>query len=143
MGRQSTRHARESGEPPLWRHFVRAQIILRRNSESVCDAIKKCEHRSDVNRFGDLILAPPGIAQFLNVGVRGAGSALRHFLNIVQQHALRRRKPGLVELAFQNRRNALIGGSLNTQEVGMGIQSIRAPIQKGDVARDHLLVAAR
>ena len=75
--------------------------------------------------------------------MRGAGSALRHFLDVVQQLALRRRKPGFVELAFQNRCNTLIGGSLNTQEVGMGIQSIRASIQERNVAGDHLLVAAR
>jgi hypothetical protein len=142
MGWQSTSHARGLAEPALRRQFIRAQVILRRNAESIRNAIKKCEHRRDVNRLGDLILAPSGITQFLHVGVRGAGSAFGHFLDVVEQHTLGRRKPGFVKLAFQNRRNALTGGSLNTQEVGMRVQSIRAAVQKRNVAGDHLLVAA-
>ncbi len=38
---------------------------------------------------------------------------------------------------------ALIGGSLNPQEVSMTVQSIRAPIQIGNVAGDHLFVPPR
>jgi hypothetical protein len=37
----------------------------------------------------------------------------------------------------------LIVGSLNTQEVGVAVQSIRTPVQVGDVAGDHFLEAAR
>jgi hypothetical protein len=48
-----------------------------------------------------------------------------------------------MEFAFQNCSYALIGGSLNTQEVSVAIESIRAAIEKGNVAGDHLLVTAR
>jgi hypothetical protein len=61
---------------------------------------------------------------------------------VVEQGTFGRRESRLIEFAFENRRNALIGGSLNTQEVGVAVESIRAPVQKRDVARDHFLVAA-
>jgi hypothetical protein len=52
------------------------------------------------------------------------------------------REAGFIEFAFQNCSYALIVGSLNTQEVGVAVQSIRAAIEEGNVAGDHLLVAA-
>ena len=59
------------------------------------------------------------------------------------QGALRRGQARLVQLAFENRRYAFIGCSLNPQEVSMAVQSIRTPVQVGDIAGDHLFVAAR
>ena len=56
--------------------------------------------------------------------------------------ALRRGQASFVQLAFENRRYALISRSLNTQEVGVAVQSIRAPVQKGNVTGNHFLVAA-
>jgi hypothetical protein len=55
---------------------------------------------------------------------------------------LRRSEAGFVEFAFQNCRNALVSGSLNTQEVSVAVQSIRTAVQVADIAGDHLLVAA-
>jgi hypothetical protein len=55
---------------------------------------------------------------------------------------LGQRQAGFIELAFEDCRNALIGGSLNTQEVGVAVQSIRALVQKGNVTGNHFLVAA-
>jgi len=42
-------------------------------------------------------------------------------LDIIQQEALRHAKAGVVQLAFENCGYALIGGSLNTQEVSMTV----------------------
>src|ERR1039457_3052098 len=56
---------------------------------------------------------------------------------------LRRSQASLVELAFQNRRNCSIIGSLNPQEVSVAVQSIGTAVQVGDVAGDHLLVPPR
>jgi hypothetical protein len=54
----------------------------------------------------------------------------------------RRSQVGLVDLALQYGGYALFVGSLNTQEVGMTVQSIRTAVEIGNVAGDHLLVAA-
>jgi hypothetical protein len=56
---------------------------------------------------------------------------------------LGRRQAGLIEFALQNCGDASIGGSLNTQEVSVAVESIGAAIEEGNVAGDHLLVAAR
>src|ERR1017187_7323308 len=56
---------------------------------------------------------------------------------------LRRSQASLVELAFQNRRNCLIIGSLDPQEVSVAVQSIGTAVQVGNVAGDHLLVPTR
>jgi hypothetical protein len=65
---------------------------------------------------------------------------IRYQLNVAQKGALRRRQARFVELALQNRRDAFISGSLNPQEEGVAVQSIRTAVQVGDVARNHLLV---
>jgi hypothetical protein len=49
----------------------------------------------------------------------------------------------LIQLALENCRCALIGCSLNPQEVGVAVQSIWAPVQVRDVARDHFFVPSR
>jgi hypothetical protein len=123
--------------------FSRREVILGGNAERIRHAVEERKHCRDVNRFRNLFLAPACIAQFLNVLVRGLIGGLCYQLNIIEQSAFRRRKPGLLEFALENRIDALITGSLNTQEVGMAVQSIRAPVQVGDVTRNHLLVAAR
>jgi hypothetical protein len=56
---------------------------------------------------------------------------------------LGRSQSGFVKLAMQNRLHAFFVGSLNTQEVSVAVQSIRTPVQVGNIASDHLLVAAR
>jgi hypothetical protein len=89
-----------------------------------------------------LIFLPSGGAQFLNVRVGGARGIPRNLLDINQQSAFGGRQAGLIEFAFQNCSYALIGGSLNTQEVSMAVESIGAAIEERDVAGDHLLVAA-
>jgi hypothetical protein len=65
-----------------------------------------------------------------------------HKLDVIHQSALRASQARFIELAFQNCFHAFVGCSLNTQEVGVAVQSIRALIQEGDVACDHLLVPA-
>ena len=54
-----------------------------------------------------------------------------------------RGQAGLVDLALQDSGYTLIVGSLNTQEVGMTVQSIWTTVEVGNITGDHLLVAAR
>ena len=68
---------------------------------------------------------------------------MRNQFHIFQQDALGCRKARFVKLAFDDCFYRLIGCSLNPQEVGMAVQSIRTPVQIRDVASDHLFVAAR
>jgi hypothetical protein len=118
------------------------EIILRRNAKCVGDAIEEGKHRGDVNRFGNLVFAPSGIAEPLDVGVRGLRGGKSNFFYVVEQGALGGRKTCVVELTLENCLYAFIGGPLNTQEVSVGVQSIRAAVEEGNVAGDHLFVAA-
>jgi hypothetical protein len=68
---------------------------------------------------------------------------VRNQFHIFQQDALGCRKARFVKLAFDDCFYRLIGCSLNPQEVGMAVQSIRTPVQIRDVASDHLFVTAR
>ena len=63
-------------------------------------------------------------------------------LDVIEQAALRQSQAGFIQFAFENRGYAVIGGSLNTQEVSVAVQSIGTPIEVRDVAGDHLFVAA-
>jgi hypothetical protein len=74
--------------------------------------------------------------------MRGARGIARNLLHVVKQDALGRRQPSLVEFAFENCSNALIGGSLYTQEVGVRVKSIGALVQEADVTRDHFFLPA-
>jgi hypothetical protein len=118
------------------------QIILRGNSKGVCHSVEESEHGCDVNGFGNLIFAPACVAQFLNIFRSGTVSGIGDLLNVVEQQALGGREAGFVEFTLENCAYALIIGSLNTQEVGVAVQSIRTAIDVGDVTGDHLLVAA-
>ena len=61
--------------------------------------------------------------------------------HIFQQSALRRRESRFVKLAFDDCFYTLIGCSLDPQEVGVAVQSIRTPVQIRDVTGNHLLVS--
>jgi hypothetical protein len=126
----------------LGRDFAGGEVIHGGDAEGVGYSIEEGEHGGDVDGFGDLIFGPAGVAQLLDVGSGGAGGGLGDQFHVVEQDALGERQAGFVELAFENRGNALIGGSLDTQEVGVAVESIGAAIEVGDVAGDHLLVAA-
>lgn len=62
---------------------------------------------------------------------------------VVEQRAFGGRKAGFVELARDDGRYALFGGSLDTQEVGVAVQSILAAVEAGDPTGEEFLVAAR
>ena len=127
----------------LRRHSSQHQIILRGHAEGICNPIEEGEHRDDVHRFRDLIFTPSRVAQLLHILGRGAVRLLRNQRCVVQQSALGGRKPCAVKIPLLNRFYCLITGSLNPQEVGMAVQSIRASVQIRHVARDHFLMSSR
>jgi hypothetical protein len=114
-----------------------------KNTECVCNAIEESEQRCDVYSFGNLSFFPSCKAQLLNIFGGGSVSSLGDQFRIVQQGALGWRKAGFVKLAFDDCCYTLIGCSLDPQEVGMAVHSIRTPVQIRDVAGDHLFVAAQ
>jgi hypothetical protein len=74
--------------------------------------------------------------------VGGSVGGVGYQFHIVQQSTLRRGKTRFVRLAFDGCFYALLGCSLDPQEVGMAVQSIRTPVQIRNVAADPLFVAA-
>lgn len=134
----------ESGKPePSGSHPAQLQVILLRNPKRVGDPVEECKHRGDVDRLGNLVLAPARSAQLLNVFAGGAIGCFGDQFHVVEQGPLSGGQAGDVEVSVENRANAGIIGSLNTQEVGVTVQSIRTMVEEGDVAGDHLLVPAR
>ena len=126
----------------LWRHCSAYQVILRGNAEGIGHAVEKCEQCGDVHGFGNLVLGPTGIAEFLHVFGCGAIRGIGHEFRVVEQSALRWSQAGVIELALEDCVYCLVGSSLNPQEVSVTVQSIRTPVQVGDVAGNHLFMAA-
>lgn len=126
----------------LWRHCSAYQVILRRNAKRIGDAVEKCKERGNVDRFGNLILRPTRIAEFLHVFGSGAISGIGHELCVIEQGALGRSQAGVIELALKNCVYCLVRSSLNPQEVSVAVQSIRTPVQVRDIAGYHLFMAA-
>lgn len=65
-----------------------------------------------------------------------------NFLNVTEQRDFRSRKPRFRDFSLKEGGYAFFIGSLNTQEVGVAVQSIRAAIEKGNVACNQFLMAA-
>jgi hypothetical protein len=101
---------------------------LRRDTECISNPIEKGKHGGDINRLGNLVFFPSRIAQPLHVLRSSFVGGLGNQFYIFQEDTFTRSEAGFVELAFSNRLYASIGGSLNTQEVGMAVQSIRAAV---------------
>ena len=112
--------------------------MLRRYSESIGHAIEERKHRNDVHRLGDLLLRPAVAAQFLDTLRRRAIRSVNNGLPVVHQRALAGGEARFLELACENRRDALIIGSLDTKEVGVAVESIRAAVQVGGSWRIRL-----
>ena len=103
-------------------------VVLRSNTKRVSDTIEESEQPCDVNGLCDLIFLPTRIAQLLHIFRSRTVGCLCNQLDIIKQNALRRCQARFVELTLQNRCNTFIGRSLNTQEVSMAVQSIRAAV---------------
>jgi len=124
------------------RHFSFLKIVLCWNAKGVRDSIEKCEHGRDVDGFRNLIFIPACVSKLLHVLRGRAISGLGNQPGIIQQQTLRHAEAGFIQFALENCGYALIGGSLNTQEVSVAVQSIRTSIEVRDVAGDHLFVPA-
>ena len=136
------RAAADRNEDGLRSQLTGREVVLGWNAESIRHAVKKCEDRRHVNGLSYLILAPTRIAHLLHVVGGGPAGALGDELDVLEQGFFSVRQSGFVELALENRRNALISGSLNPQEVSVTVQSIRTPVEIGDVTGNHLLVSS-
>lgn len=112
----------------LLRQAVHLEVALRRNAEGVGDTVEEREHCGDVYGLGDLRLRPTRVAKLLNLFGRCARCRFGHFLNVIEQEALCDAKSGVVEVTFGDGCYCLVLCSLDTQEVGMRVQSIRAPV---------------
>jgi hypothetical protein len=83
------------------------------------------------------------VAESLHILRRRAIRCFGHPGDIVKQSALRRAQIGLVELAFSDCLYGCFFGSLNTQEVGMRVQSIWTAVEPGYPTGDSFLGSAR
>jgi len=116
---------------------------LGRDAESIGDAIEEGKHSSDIHCLRNLFFLPARIPQSLNIHGSGFVCSFCDQLHVFQQGSLARGETRFVKFAFDDCLYALICGSLNTQEVSVTVQSIRAPIQIGNVAGDHFFVPSR
>ena len=107
-------------------HF---QIALRRNAEGVSNPIEKRKHGRDVYRLCDLRLAPADIAQFLNILRRGTVGRFRYVFHVIKQYSLGLGQAGIIKIALSDSLYCLFLCSLDTQEVSMRVQSIRASVE--------------
>ena len=125
------------------RQFSGREILLGRNAKGICNAVKESEHCSDIHCLGNLFFLPTHIAELLHI-LRGCFvSSFRNQLHVLQQGPLAGSETGFGKFAFDDCLYALIGGSLNTQEVSMAVESIRTTVQVRDVAGNHFLVTPR
>ena len=124
-------------------HLPASQIILRRDAKGVCDAVEKREQSCDVDRFRNLVFFPACVPDLLNIFSSGTISRVCDQLRIIQQSAIGGAKAGFVQFAFENCGYTLIGCSLDTQEVGMTVQSIWTAIEERDVTGEHLFLTTR
>ena len=74
--------------------------------------------------------------------MRGAGGVARDLLDVVKQYALGGREFSLIKIALDDGLHRFVVGSLDTQEVSVAVQSIWTVVQVGNMAGNHLLVAA-
>jgi hypothetical protein len=124
-------------------HLVHFKVALRGDAEGVGHAVKEGEHRRDVDRLGNLGLAPTVVAQDLYIFRGRAIRRLGHLSDIFEQHAVCVVERRLLKVARNQRLDRFLFCSLNPQEVSMRIQSIRTAIQPGDPARDRFFCPAR
>jgi len=108
---------------------LRQQVVLRGHSKSIGNAVEEGEYCDYVNRFRDLLFPPASLPELLNVIMRRAAGGLGDQLGIVKQSALGRGELSALEPTFGKRTNRLISSSLNPQEVGVTIDSIRTAVE--------------
>jgi hypothetical protein len=73
------------------RYLTRVQVVLRRYSESIRNAIEERKHCDYVHCFGNLFFAPSCIPKLLHIFVRGTRRGLRNQLRVFEQSSLTRR----------------------------------------------------
>ena len=127
----------------LLAQLSRSEVIHGGNAEGVRDAVEKCEHGDDVDGLGDLLVGPAKAAKLLRVrGSRGLRTA-RDEPCVVKQRTLSAGKLCARQLPFRQRLYCFLPGSLQLQEECVGVDSIDAVVQRGDVGGNHLLHAPR
>ena len=117
-------------------HF---KIALGSYPECIRNPVKEREHRRDVYRLGNLRFRPPMVAKLLHIFGSGAVGRLGHLGHILKQRTIGRTEPCFVQFTVGKRLYCSFFGSLNTQEVGMRVQSIRTAVEPRYPTRDGLL----
>ena len=116
---------------------------MRRNAEGIGDAVKESEHCSHIYGLSNLFFLPANVAKLLHIVGACLVGSFGDQLDKIQQRLLTGRETSFIELAFDDGLNALISGSLNTQEVRVAVQSIWTPIQVRDMAGNHFFMPPR
>ena len=117
----------------------RRHLLIGRNPECIGHAIEESKQSCNVDRLGDLLLAPAVISQDLNILSGCAVSGFRDFRGVIKQGPLRRSELGLIQSSRSNSDNSPFICPLFTQGVGVSLQSIRATVEIRHPARDRFL----
>jgi hypothetical protein len=123
----------------LLRDLIHFKIALWSDAERIRHAIEKGKHCRNVNSFSNLRLGPSVIAQLLHILFGGAIRRFRNLGDVIEQRAVRGAQACFLQIAIRDGLYGLFFCSLNTQEVCMRVQSIRAAIEPRYPARDRFL----
>lgn len=126
----------------LLSHSSHGQVAHGLDAEGVRHTVEEGKHRRDVDRLGNLFLRPSCRAQGVRIATRNFVGVEGNLAGELQQQPLGLSEAGGIEIALGNGGYGLIVGSLFTQEVSMRVESIRAPVERRDIAGDGFLLAA-
>ena len=102
--------------------------------EGIRETHEEVEEGAIVDRFRDLGVAPPGIAQSLDLLVGDAIGVPGQGLDELQQQSVLGREPGGVEISVAQGGGGLrVLLTLQLQEPGMAAESIVATVERRDV----------
>jgi hypothetical protein len=111
--------------------------------EGIGEAHEKIEKRSIIDGLRDLGVAPPSVAQSLDLLVRDPIGVPGQRFDEFQQQAMLGREAGGVEIPVaQGRGGPRVLLTLQLQEPCMAAESIVAAVERGDVRGDHLVLSA-
>ena len=121
-----------------------ARCIVRRirmDVEGIRETHEEVEERPLVDRFRNLGVAPPGLAQSLDLLVRDAIGVPGQGLDELQQQSVLGREPGGVEITIAQGGGGLrVLLTLQLQEPGVAAESIMAAVKRRDVGGDHFVL---
>lgn len=108
---------------------MQGHVTHRLNAERVGYPVEEGEHGGNIDGLRELLVGPSGGPQRVGVIASNFVCLEGNLASKREQQPFSRGQPGGVQVSRRDGGYGLVIGSLFTQEVGMGVQSIRAAIQ--------------